>query len=466
MTKESTSRPTTKQRNRAAEAVLKELGAAAVLGNPGTVPALNAMAAARPLDAGGNEDKIARQLRHLAAAIAACSSASIARVSLHDDGHCWGPLTPGGPSVLHKGCTDPDDAPIGTPDGRSVLELLAEALRTTRGGNSLSALTVVVGACGLATPYRPAKSASLPRLHRTSGDDSRHLESSRLPAWLDSKSITDPQQFLPGMEPDVAGCPNWLLALYDSAGGESLAQGRGAPWDLRLFVGAMLHLGIVERDGEWHRLPMPLADVVAWLHPDGWGNRRRDWDKLPVALRSMSRLYVPVPGIGSVLLCVASVIPDRPDHPGVEFTVRVPRSAAAGARIDWPRLCQYGKDSAALYRAYLSVCSVLDNSARHGQPLTRQIAAPVIGLDGKRKRRKGGVIVRDPGTMIDNPAARFVKRLTDADAARFVGFDPASKQRRHDARRALERLADDGVIEIEHTGRGRFRIFAPNPEMP
>ena len=141
----------------------------------------------------------------------------------------------------------------------------------------------------------------------------------------------------------------------------------------------------------------------------------------------------------------------------------MPRSAAAGTRIDWPLLCQYGKESAALYRAYLSVCSVLDNSARHGQPLTRQIAAPVIGHDGKRKRRKGGVIVRDPGTLIDNPAAQFVKRLTDADAARFVGFDPASKQRRHDARRALERLADDGVIEIEHTGGGRFRIFAPNP---
>ena len=144
----------------------------------------------------------------------------------------------------------------------------------------------------------------------------------------------------------------------------------------------------------------------------------------------------------------------------------MPRSAAAGSRIDWPLLCQYGKESAALYRAYLSVCSVLDNSARHGQPLTRQIAAPVIGNDGKRKRRKGGVIVRDPGTLIDNPAAQFVKRLTDADAARFVGFDPASKQRRHDARRALERLADDSVIEIEHTGGGRFRIFAPNPEKP
>ena len=229
----------------------------------------------------------------------------------------------------------------------------------------------------------------------------------------------------------------------------------------------MLHLGIPNRDGEWHRLQLPLAEVVSWLHPDGWANRRRDWDKLPAALLSIDRLRVPVPDYGLIRLCDASVIPESPHHPGVEFTIRLPCSAAAGARIDWPRLCQYGKDSAALYRAYLSVCSVLDNSAHKGRPITRQIAAPVIGPDGKRKRRKGGVIVRDPDTLIDNPRARYVKRLTDHDAARFIGFDPTSKQLRRNARRALERLAGDGVIELEPAGRGQFRIFGPRkPDKP
>ena len=113
-----------------------------------------------------------------------------------------------------------------------------------------------------------------------------------------------------------------------------------------------------------------------------------------------------------------------------------------------------------MYRTYLSVCSVvLDNSAHHGHPITRQIAAPVIGLDGKPKRRKGGAIVRDASKLINNPAARFVQLVTDADAARFIGFDPASKQLRRNARRALERLAADGVIELEPAGRGKFRIF-------
>ena len=317
-------------------------------------------------------------------------------------------------------------------------------------------------------PFRPVNRASLPRIHRTTNDDSQLLKSASLPAWLDDDPSIDPAQLvLPGLAAPVSRSPNWLLDLYDQAGGESLAQGRGAPWDLRLFVAALLHLHIDDRDGDWHRLPLPLADVIKWLHPDGWANRRRDWEKLPAALRAMSGLYIPMPGVGSMVLAFASVIPRKPHHPGVEFTIRLPRSAAAGARIDWPRLCQYGKDSAALYRAYLSVCSVLDNSAHKGQPITRQIAAPVIGPDGKRKRRKGGAIVRDSETLIDNPASRFVQLVTDADAARFIGFDPTHHQRRTDARRALERLAADGVIELEPAGRGQFRIFGPRkPDKP
>ena len=316
-------------------------------------------------------------------------------------------------------------------------------------------------------PYQPVQRASLPRVHRTSSDDAQRLGEAELPSWWITDTPAPPQPTLPGFEPDVdSRCPSWLLALYDRAGGESLSQGRGAPWDLRLFVGAMLHLHVGDRDGEWHRLAVPQADVVSWLHPRGWANRRRDWRKLPAALRSMSGLYVPVPGVGDVLLCVASVIPRTPQDPGVEFTVRVPPSAAAGVRIDWPRLCQYGTESASLYRAYLSVCSVLDHSARRGHPITRQIAAPVLGVDGKPTRRRGGGIVRDPDVLIPNPAARYVPMLSDHDTARFVGFDAASKQRRHDARRALERLEADGVIKVDPAGGGRFRIFAPETEKP
>ena len=83
----------------------------------------------------------------------------------------------------------------------------------------------------------------------------------------------------------------------------------------------------------------------AWLHPNGWQNRRRDWEQLPTGLMAIrDRLtYVPVPGAGPVAIVFPSVIPHAPDDPIVEFTVRIPSAAAHGARLDWPRLCQYAE---------------------------------------------------------------------------------------------------------------------------
>ena len=52
-----------------------------------------------------------------------------------------------------------------------------------------------------------------------------------------------------------------------------------------------------------------------------------------------------------------------------------------------------------------------------------------------------------------NKAARFVRPLTDADLARMIGFDGTDKRRRLDARKALERLDADGVIDLQREGR-------------
>ena len=198
-------------------------------------------------------------------------------------------------------------------------------------------------------PFRPKWRASLPRLHRMGEDEAQ------LPDFPEPADALPRQLDLPGFQPPVTACPSWLLWLYDQAGGKSMAQGRGAPWPLRLFVGALLHLWIDERDGQWHTLRFPTDEVIGWLHPDGWENRRRDWERFPAALDDMrSRLgYVPVPGLGSVAMLVPSVIPRKPSDPLVEFTIRIPSVAAKGASIDWPTLCQYGKESSARYRAYL-----------------------------------------------------------------------------------------------------------------
>ena len=319
-------------------------------------------------------------------------------------------------------------------------------------------------------PFRPRPRASLPHLHRMTEDDTRlpdlstheHLADSHLPKF-------------PGFEDEILHCPSWLLWMFDRAGGESLKAGRGAPWEMRLFIGALLHLEIVRRDGQWKTLKFPhlrqheadwpipdMPSIEAWLHPNGWTNRRRDWHRLPEALHRIHQAlsYVPVPGYGSVMMLVPSVIPESPDDPMVEFTIRIPRSAAHGARIDWPRLQQYGTDSAALYRAYLAVTAHLDKSAVRGFPVTREIGAPLLNAKGQPVRRKGGAIVRSTDEAVANPLTRYVPILSDADIARMIGFDGDNRKHRFLARKALERLEADRVIEIVRERRG-LRILGP-----
>ena len=364
-----------------------------------------------------------------------------------DGGACYGAET----GRYLQPWTPIDDFPTDRADA-----VLVRALRTTPAGGWRSALAVVWQARTVeAQPFKPVKRASLARIERIER---------KLPGFPAQDAPDEPkgQLFLPGMGPSVTTCPSWLLWLFDEAGGQSMAQGRGAPWSMRLFIGAMLHLKVADRTGQWRTLRFPVEEVIQWLHPDGWANRRRDFDKFPAALDAMRRQlsYVPVPGVGSVAMMFPSVIPRSPSDPLVEFTIRIPDSAAHGARIDWPTLCKYGTDSASLYRAYLSATALLDRSAHKGHPITRLLPAPETRPDGKPKRRKGGSIVRSTTELIPNPQGRFVAPLTEADLARMIGLDPDRKQYRHRAREAFERMAADGVIELVREGKG-FRLFGP-----
>ena len=124
------------------------------------------------------------------------------------------------------------------------------------------------------------------------------------------------------------------------------------------LIGAMLHVPIEARTGAPVSLPFRLHEVVSRLHPDGWKARYRDWDKLSNRLAARThavharRQHL----AGMVSVVQATVIPTawNPDAAAL-FTVTIPAATAHGARIDWPRLVHYGKDSAVLYRAYLSV---------------------------------------------------------------------------------------------------------------
>ena len=311
-------------------------------------------------------------------------------------------------------------------------------------------------------PFNPHQRGSLPRLSKV--DDEDHIPWSGFPVGADAPAEPFGQLSLPGFANTVAvpGCTSWLLWLFDRAGG-SVAQGHGAPWDMRLWIYAILQLDVKDRDGLWHTLRFPTEEVIGWLHPDGWTNMRRDWKNLPKALNRIREnlSYVLVPGVGQVAILFPSVIPTIPSDPLVEFTIRVPRIAAHGDRILWPLLKAYGAESVRLFRAYLAVTAWLGRSAHRGHPLTRQIAAPVLGPDGKPLRSESGAIIRSKTRYTPNSVARYAgPDLTDHDLARMIGYDETDRRRRHEARFAFERMDDDGVIDLQRNG-SRFAIFGP-----
>ena len=153
---------------------------------------------------------------------------------------------------------------------------------------------------------------------------------------------------LPGFGPVASSVPSWLLAVFDQAGGISEARGRGAPWDLRLFVGALLSLPVELRNGSTQRMRLTTGELAQWLLPGGWDRRPAAFERLRRSLRALDALRVPVDvaGTSGGLLKVVScrLLPrefDRGKGP-IVVEVSIPGGAARGARVDWDRLTRYG----------------------------------------------------------------------------------------------------------------------------
>ena len=242
-----------------------------------------------------------------------------------------------------------------------------------------------------------------------------------------------------------------------------MQRGGVVPWEQHLFTGSLLHLGINDRDGLWHTLeiagkPFLSFDMfLDWLLPKGW--QLRDKRKLPEALRRWRRLSTfPLRCGGEVQIMAVSYSVEKEM---VEIGIRVPAQAAKGDSLDWPALCRYRVESAILYRAYLAACAWIGRSARHGQGITAEIAAPILGADGEPARRKGGQIKRSKTLMIPNPAAKFNPSLSDRDLTRLIGFDPDNRKHRMWSLGAFKRLNSDGVTDLQREGHDRFRLFSP-----
>ena len=312
-------------------------------------------------------------------------------------------------------------------------------------------------------PYRPRERASLVAAHRIKADDVKDM-----PGFPDGTTHgLDNQTVLPGFDALPSGCPAWLLWAYRQTG---KSQGGVAPWDLRLWIGALLNLAIGDRDGEWHTVRVDTVDVENWLHPNGWANRRKHFHKLTDALHMMDKRlsWLPVPGVGSVAMLRPTVIPTSRSDPIVEFVVRVPRTAAHGARLNWWKLSQYGCESALKYRAYLSAMCMLDHSARRGVAITAEIERPLLDSHGRPIYRKAGggrsVVARAKGELIPNSLAKLAPKLTDKAMAQVIGHDSNDRMSRRRARRAFEDLAVDGVIDLRTNSNGTIGLFGPARE--
>lgn len=321
--------------------------------------------------------------------------------------------------------------------------------------------------------YNVTERASLPDF----GRDGAHLID---PDWIpDAFEAKDPQPFLPGFEPDGGPLPHWLLHWFRATGGP-ISQGGRLPMELSVMVGGMARVAIPDRDGRWRTIHVPhrieheerfggVHSVERWLWPDGRnkGDRYSRWYDIPEALDRLRRGWagwLAIPGLGRVAVLAPSVIPEARTDPLVELTVRIPASAAHGARFGWLRFARYAVESATLARGYLSAVAHLHRSAHKGHPVTRMIAAPIIGPDGQPVRRKGGAIARSATEVVANPQARFVPTLTDFQLARGIGYSEADARhwrKRARAREVFERLAADGVIDLRRAGK-TFRVFGPS----
>ena len=192
-----------------------------------------------------------------------------------------------------------------------------------------------------------------------------------------------------------------LLDLVDVRGGPIMAKGRGAPLDLRLFVGACLLFPHSVRASRG-RLATTVRELRDFLYPHGW-QRGRDWPRIREALLKARDHMIPgqfdwngrtvdgwlpfrlAGGIGEGAQLDDTVLID----------VELPPGAATGPPIDRVELAGLGVDSAPRFRAYIAAHSVAWVPGRTQRPHPRNRAVwlwsgdpedyPVLTAEDRRR---------------------------------------------------------------------------------
>ena len=210
-----------------------------------------------------------------------------------------------------------------------------------------------------------------------------------------------------------------------------MAKGRGAPLDLRLFVGACI-MAPYEARKRGSRLAVTQRELRDFLFPNRW-QRNRDWPAIQRALRRAHTYEIPgrftwrgqtvvnwvpfrlVGGAGDEATLDDLVVID----------VELPPSSAAGPVIDRRDLAQLGVTSAPRFRAYIAAHSV----------------AWKVGVTRRRHPRNRSVHLWSA-----NPAHYPVLTVEDRDRLAFGDVDRARWEGRRKADAHWEELPGVDIL--------------------
>ena len=184
--------------------------------------------------------------------------------------------------------------------------------------------------------------------------------------------IIDPRRDLPEaaqlpLLPAPEGPRVPLLELVDRNGVPTMAQGRGAPLDLAVYIGACILTPHRVRASRG-RLVTTVRELRDFLFGPTWrpgptGNRPGDWQRVREAALNASDLWLPLEN-GNLWRAVAvREIPPadyRPEYLDrqVIFDMELPAGAAHGPVIDRLELARLRLVSGPRFRAYIATHSV------------------------------------------------------------------------------------------------------------
>ena len=237
----------------------------------------------------------------------------------------------------------------------------------------------------------------------------------------------DPEDsgYLPGLEPlsekpIVRSLP---LILFDAGGGESLAQGNGAPVPLRLFVDILLCLPPeIRRNVGPQKVFVTLRQLRDAIWPNGW-QRGRDYPKLVRAMNYLTTSGVPWKG-GIWRPITVRNVPVELDDKAI-FEVELPPGSGRGPLVSRPAAHQLGLISAPAYRLYLNLTGYWDQFGTYNGHLI----GPTIRMVRRNKARHlidaRGQIVTENGKPARRASHPRAVELVDAAGTPLRERNPA-----------------------------------------